>query len=196
MVVRLKRNLHCFKRGFYGEFIPDSSVPHGGGGYLGCSCVASVTETAPDEGGGEDADGQFCRGDDGARDEVGEQQQRRAKEERDGQDVAVVAAGEAAHDVRHDEADEGDAAGEGDAAADQQGDEEDLAFFARSMLKPRCQAALSPSMSAFRTRASRCIHGRLMALMAARMASFSQSILLSVPMPQKVRLRSWLSSAM
>ena len=43
--------------------------------------------------------------------------------------MAVVGSGEAAHDVRHDEADEGDAAGEGDAAADEEGDEEDLPFF-------------------------------------------------------------------
>ena len=33
MVVRLKRNLHCFKRGFYGEFIPDSRACGGGEGF-------------------------------------------------------------------------------------------------------------------------------------------------------------------
>ena len=36
VVVRLKRNLHCFKRGFYGEFIPDSSVRSEGGSGRGC----------------------------------------------------------------------------------------------------------------------------------------------------------------
>ena len=36
VVVRLKRNLHCFKRGFYGEFIPDSSAAKRGGSGRGC----------------------------------------------------------------------------------------------------------------------------------------------------------------
>ena len=31
VVVQLKRNFHCFKKDFYGGFIPDSSVPCGGG---------------------------------------------------------------------------------------------------------------------------------------------------------------------
>ncbi len=73
------------------------------------------------DGGHDDADRQLCRLYDKARDDIGGQQERGAEQRAAGKHGPVIGAGEQPHQVRDDDADEADDAGDGHRRADRGG---------------------------------------------------------------------------